>query len=89
MPFEKGQCGNPNGRPPGARNKATIMAEMLLQGEAETMTRLVIERAKAGDMAAIRINSALERFLSQDKDEATRLGNSFRRLDAILKGEVA
>jgi hypothetical protein len=55
MPFEKGQCGNPSGRPPGARNKATIMAEMLLQGEAETMTRLVIERAKAGDMAALRM----------------------------------
>src|ERR1700730_10361732 len=55
MPFEKGQCGNPSGRPPGARNKATIIAEMLLQGEAETMTRLVIERAKAGDMTALRL----------------------------------
>ena len=55
MPFEKGQSGNPGGRPPGARNKATLMAELLLQGEAEEMTRLVIERAKAGDMAALRM----------------------------------
>src|ERR1019366_10186156 len=55
MPFEKGQSGNPGGRPPGARNKATIIAEMLLQGEVETITRLAIERAKAGDMAALRM----------------------------------
>jgi Family of unknown function (DUF5681) len=55
MPFEKGQSGNPAGRPPGARNKATIMAEMLLQGEVEEMTRVAIKRAKEGDMAALRM----------------------------------
>jgi hypothetical protein len=61
MPFEKGQSGNPAGRPPGARNKATVMAELLLQGEAEAMTRLAIERAKAGDTAALRM--CLDRLL--------------------------
>jgi hypothetical protein len=55
MPFQKGQSGNPDGRPPGARNKATMMAEALLQGEAEAITRSAIERAKAGDMAALRM----------------------------------
>ena len=55
MPFEKGQSGNPFGRPPGARNKATMIAESLLQGETEAITRLAIERAKAGDMAALRM----------------------------------
>lgn len=55
MPFEKGQSGNPAGRPPGARNKATVLAELLFQGEAEAMTRLAIERAKAGDVAALRM----------------------------------
>jgi uncharacterized protein DUF5681 len=55
MQFQKGQSGNPLGRPPGARNKATIIAEMLLQGEAEELTRLAIERAKAGDMLALRM----------------------------------
>jgi hypothetical protein len=62
MPFEKGQSGNPGGRPPGARNKATLIAELLLQGEAEAMTRLAIERAKAGDMAALRM--VLDRLVS-------------------------
>jgi len=55
MPFQKGQSGNPSGRPPGARNKATIMAEMLLQGEAEALARVAIERAKAGDIRALRM----------------------------------
>jgi hypothetical protein len=47
--------GNPAGRPPGARCKATIIAETLLQGEAEALTRSAIERAKAGDMTALRM----------------------------------
>jgi hypothetical protein len=34
MTFEKGQSGNPAGRPPGSRNKATILAEAMFQGEA-------------------------------------------------------
>jgi hypothetical protein len=55
MPFEKGKSGNPAGRPPGARNKATLIAEKLLQGEAKALTRAVIERALAGDMAAVRV----------------------------------
>jgi len=37
---------------------------------------------------AIQLNPALERFLAQDKDEATTLEASFVRLDAILKGEA-
>jgi hypothetical protein len=55
MPFQRGQSGNPLGRPPGARNKATIIAEALLHGEAEALMRVAIERAKAGDMTALRM----------------------------------
>jgi hypothetical protein len=63
MPFQKGQSGNPNGRPRGARNKATIMAETLLRGDVEAMTRLAIERAMAGDLITLRLclDSALRR----------------------------
>jgi hypothetical protein len=65
MPFQKGQSGNPSGRPPGARNKATIIAETLLQGEAEALTRLAIERAKSGDMTALRM--CLDRLVPPSK----------------------
>lgn len=33
--FAKGYSGNPAGRPPGTRNKATEAAELLLDGEVE------------------------------------------------------
>jgi uncharacterized protein DUF5681 len=55
MQFEKGQSGNPNGRPLGSRNKSTMLLQNLLDGEAEAIARKVIEMAKAGDMAAIRV----------------------------------
>jgi hypothetical protein len=55
MQFQKGQSGNPSGRPPGARNKATLIAEALLHGEAAELTRAAIARAKAGDPAALRM----------------------------------
>ena len=50
-PFE---TGNP-GRPKGARNKTTMAAEALLDGEAEGLTRKAIELALEGDMAALKL----------------------------------
>ena len=32
MPFQKGQSGNPAGRPRGSRNRSTILFENLLEG---------------------------------------------------------
>ena len=54
-PFAPGQSGNPNGRPKGARNKATIAAEALLDGDAEAITRKIVEKALDGDMIALRL----------------------------------
>jgi hypothetical protein len=53
--WRKGKSGNPSGRPPGARNNATLAAETLFDNEAEILTRKVIEKAKEGDTAALRI----------------------------------
>ena len=44
-PFTKGQSGNPAGKPKGARHRATLAAEALLDGEAEALTRKAIELA--------------------------------------------
>ena len=55
MPFAKGESGNRAGRPPGARHKATLAAEALLDGEAEGLTRKAVEAALGGDMAALRL----------------------------------
>ena len=45
MPFAKGESGNRAGRPPGARHKATLAAEALLDGESEGLTRKAVDAA--------------------------------------------
>jgi hypothetical protein len=60
-PFERGKSGNPKGRPKGARNVATVLAESMLDSEANAITRKVIEKAMEGDSTALRL--CLERLL--------------------------
>ncbi len=66
-PFEKGESGNPNGRPKGSRNRSTIARYWLevnqklknpITGEDETMsqedliTLSIIKKARDGDVSA-------------------------------------
>jgi hypothetical protein len=55
MQFPRGESGNPAGRPRGARNKATILLQNLLEGDAAAIIGKAAELAKDGDVAAIRI----------------------------------
>src|SRR6185436_17733002 len=64
--FKPGRSGNPSGRPKGSRHKTTLAIEKLLEGEGEEITRKAIEKAKEGDMAAIRI--CLDRLAPPRKD---------------------
>jgi Family of unknown function (DUF5681) len=64
-PFRAGQSGNPKGKPPGTRDRATRAAEILLDGEAEALTRKGIEMALAGDTIALRL--CLDRILPTRK----------------------
>ena len=68
--WQKGQSGNPAGRPPGLRNRATIAAEVLLEGEAESITRKAVEHANAGDPWAVRL--CMERILPARKDRPVK-----------------
>ena len=48
-PFAKGISGNPAGKRPGTRNRATIIAEEMLDCETRPLLRGAIEDAKGGD----------------------------------------
>ncbi len=54
------------GRPPGARNKTTLAVEALLEGEHESLTRKVIDKALEGDVTALRL--CLDRIAPARRD---------------------
>jgi hypothetical protein len=61
--------GNP-GKPKGARHKATLAVDALLDGEADAITRKAIEMAKEGDTVALRL--CLDRIAPARKDRPSR-----------------
>ena len=69
--FKPGQSGNPKGKPPGTRHKATMAAQLLLDGEGEALTRKAVEMALDGDMAALRL--CLERLLPPSRERSVSL----------------
>ena len=65
-PFQKGESGNPDGRPKGSRNAATLALETLLDGQAQALTQKAIDVALTGDIPALRL--CLDRILPPRKD---------------------
>jgi hypothetical protein len=69
-PFVKGRSGNPRGRRAGSRNKKTLAAAALLEGESEALTRRAVELALAGDPTALRL--CIERILPPCRERAVK-----------------
>jgi len=78
--FAKGASGNPAGRPPGSRNKLTLLMEALLEGQAEQLIQKAIDRGLAGDTHALRL--CLDRIFPAPRDRPIHL-----RLPPIENGE--
>jgi Family of unknown function (DUF5681) len=69
--FAKGRSGNPAGKPRGARNRATEAAQLLLDGEAEGLTRKAVEIAFTGDCTALKL--CLDRIVAPRRERAVRV----------------
>lgn len=68
--FPPGTSGNPKGRGEGSRNRVTVAAETLLDGEAEALTRKAIDMALAGDGTALRL--CIERLMPVKKERRVK-----------------
>jgi Family of unknown function (DUF5681) len=55
MHFQPGQSGNPAGRPSGSLNKQTIAVQAVMEERAKELATDLIDRAKNGDLAAMRL----------------------------------
>ena len=87
-----------SGRPKGARNKATIAVESLLQGQAEALTQTAVTKALEGDSIALRL--CMERIAPAPKDQPVsfslpKMNNSLEAsgaagsvLTAVSKGQL-
>jgi hypothetical protein len=94
-PFSRGRSGNPAGRPAGARNRTTLAAEQLLDGEAQALTQKVIELAQKGDITAIRLcfdrilPRRRERLLSFDMPALASAMDARKAIAAIIEAVAA
>ena len=98
MAFKPGRSGNPSGKPRGTRNKTTLAIEVLLDGEAQAITRKAIEMAKAGDGTAMRL--VIERLIAPRRDRevpfalakvqspSDALGAAISVLEAVAAGKL-
>ncbi len=64
--FKPGLSGNPAGRPKGSRHKYIMAALVLLEGEAEKLTRAAIDEALSGNFAALKL--CIDRILPVAKE---------------------
>ena len=69
--FNKGQSGNPAGKPRGARNRSSLVAERLFANEIQEICGSIIAQAKAGNMQAAKI--ILDRVLPPIKDKPVQI----------------
>ena len=83
--FAKGTSGNPAGRPPGSRNRAALLMEALLEGEAEQLCRKAVDLALKDNTRALQL--CLDRLMPPPKDRVVSFDlPKLQSLDDIPQG---
>ena len=86
-PFEKGQSGNPKGKPRGTTNRGTRAAAMFFDGEAEALARKAVEMALSGDPVALRM--CLDRTVAPRREQPVSVDLPPIRGAADISGAMA
>ncbi len=96
--WKKGQSGNPKGREKGSKNKVTVIAQNILDNEAEDIIRQCIAMALSGDSTAMKL--VVDRILPPRKDrpvslslpQMTKAEDAIRAManisDAVANGDI-
>lgn len=88
--FQKGQSGNPSGKPKGAKDKRTALRSMFEQHK-DVLIKTVIDKAKAGDSTALRI--CLDRLVAPMRSNPVRIagftGTLAERGEAVMAAIAA
>ena len=88
--FLPGQSGNPVGKAPGTRNRATALRQLLRDGEDAIIGRVLIDKAKSGDAVAARFVIAhlmprpRSRAIELDLPESTWAGDIVALFNATM-----
>jgi hypothetical protein len=96
--FVPGQSGNPSGKKPGTRNRATVLREALRDGEGESVARVIIDKALAGNSVMARFVIGLlmprprDRAIEIDLPDCGSAGDvlaaSSATIQAMARGEI-
>lgn len=94
-PFERGQSGNPAGRPRGARNSSTLLAQALVADATDELVQRFIAEARNGNMPALLL--AIKRILPQCRPPPLQFklptlespADASRAINSILAGLAA
>jgi len=94
--FQKGQSGNPKGKPKGARHFSTLLKEAIIkvaEGDDMPADRIIVkqlvDKAKKGDLQAIdrvldRVDGKAEQTINLDADIHTDDGLTKEEKEALL-----
>src|SRR5437868_11675679 len=69
--FVAGQSGNPSGKAPGTRNRASLLREALDSEEGPAMARVVIDKALAGDVVTAKF--CIARLMPKPRDRGIEI----------------
>ena len=70
-PFPKGVSGNPAGKPAGARHRATMLAQEMIDGRGPELVKTALDLAAGGDTTMLKL--CLDRLVPPRKDSPVRV----------------